>query len=276
MKGEKLSEGKNLTSEAEKLANKSRLVALRMVNKSKTSHIGSALSVMDIISCLYVSNLYSDSKGNDHLRIVFSKGHATTAVYAVLNSLDLISEQMIENYCNDGSQTYGHINHLVHESIELSTGSLGHGLPFGVGMALASKRLNRTEKIVVVMSDGECNEGTTWESALIASHHNLTNLIVIIDRNNIQSFGMTEEVLRLNPFVDKWNSFGWKTKTINGNSCDEILSNLNQVSGPTCLIAETTKGKGVSFMENQLAWHYKSPSDEELILASNEINGHNA
>jgi transketolase len=275
-KGEKLSESTNLTLEAETLATKSRLIALKMVSKSKTSHIGSALSVIDIVSCLYVSNLHLNSKNKDSLRIVFSKGHATTAVYAVLNALGLISDEIIDNYCNDGSQTYGHINHLVHDSIELSTGSLGHGLPFGVGMALASARLHKTEKIVVVMSDGECDEGTTWESALIAAHHKLSNLIVIIDRNNIQSFGHTEEVLQLNPLADKWNSFGWNTKTINGNVCDEILSNLNQFTSPTCLIAETIKGKGVSFMENELAWHYKSPSDAELVKASKEINGPNA
>jgi transketolase len=182
----------------------------------------------------------------------------------VLASIGLISEEELRTYCADGSQFYGHINHHAHSSIELSTGSLGHGLPFGVGLAHAKKICREDGLVFVLMSDGEMNEGTTWESALLANKLNLGNLVCLIDRNRIQSLQSTETTLPLEPLADKWKAFGWEVWNIDGHDFSSMSMIDFKSDKPMVVIAETVKGKGVPWMENQVLWHYKWPNSEEL------------
>ena len=175
---------------------------------------------------------------------------AAAGLYAVLHSLGLLNSDL-DDFCKDNSKIYGHINHLASSHISLSTGSLGHGLPFGVGIALANKLKKSNSKVFVVISDGELNEGTTWESALFAGHHSLSNLVVVIDRNRIQSLGFTEDTLKLDPIDEKWQSFGWNTVEIDGHNYGEILdAAILETTKPLCVVANTIKGKGVTYMEN--------------------------
>jgi transketolase len=273
MKGQELlnlSEQKQIAIDA---ATKSSATALKMTHASKASHIGSALSSIDILASLYALKVDSESENSSKkIRIGFSKGHAAAALYAVLNSFGLITDKAVQTYCKDESLLYGHANHLASPAIELSTGSLGHGFPFMAGMAHAAKlKGDLDSRFFVIISDGECDEGTTWETALIANHFKLNNICVVIDRNQIQSLGRTEEVLPLEPLADKWKSFGWKVKYCNGHDIEALLSAFTEFEGPLCLIANTVKGSGVSFMEDSLEWHYKSPNDDELALALEEL-----
>ena len=254
---------------ASKAAMESRKKALVMTSTAKSSHIGSCLSVIDILTVLFSLKQVSEFNSKDE--VILSKGHAAAALYAVLDTYDLLDSNL-EDFCKDNSQIYGHVNHHASNQIPLSTGSLGHGLPFGVGIAVAKKLKTLNHKTFVVMSDGELNEGTTWESALFAAHSNLTNLVVIIDRNRIQSLGFTEETLKLDPISAKWESFGWNTIEINGHDYHEILkAAVFETTKPLCVIAKTIKGKGVDFMEDTVEWHYKSTNKNELMDAIDQI-----
>lgn len=264
---------KKIIEDARMAAKSSRKNSIRITSATKSSHVGSSLSVIDILAVLF-SMKKNDLESNDDT-VILSKGHAAAALYSVLDFFDYL-DTSLDTYCLDSSLIYGHVNHHASVEISLSTGSLGHGMPFGLGVAIGKRKRNSLAKTYVVISDGEINEGTTWESALIASHMNLSNLVVIVDRNRIQSLGFTEDTLKLEPLIDKWIAFGWNVKEIDGHSYDEILSNLSSNDGrPTCLIANTIKGKGVSFMENTIAWHYKSASELELTQAFAEIDGNN-
>lgn len=259
-----------ILTEAENSALLARISALKMTANARASHIGSCLSVIDILSVLFAVKLRSSSNAKDE--IILSKGHASAALYAVLDVYGELNVSL-DTYCKDASQIYGHVNHHASQHILLSTGSLGHGFPFGVGVSLAKKKLDKNELTVAVISDGELNEGTTWESALIAAHHELSNLIVVVDRNKIQSLGFTEDTLKLEPIIEKFEAFGWETRSIDGHSYEEIYDSVYTPSDkPICVIAATIKGKGVKFMENTIEWHYKSPSNSELIAAISEIN----
>ena len=249
------------------VAKESRISALRMVSAAKAAHIGSSLSVIDILSVIY-----ADVK-NEADVVIVSKGHAAAGTYAVLGNSGQLPIQLLEQYGTDGSTLGGHVNHTGNNAVRLSTGSLGHGLPYGVGIAFAQKRRQSNERTFIVMSDGECDEGTTWESALLASQFELNNLIVVIDRNRIQSLAGTEETLKLEPLDEKWRAFNWQVIEVNGHDHDELSVALNSKVGPLLIIANTTKGKGVSFMENSVLWHYRPPSEEDLLLALSEING---
>jgi transketolase len=264
-------------SAASELAKKARIGILTMTSNAKASHVGSALSVVDILATLYsgVANITPDlCTKKDRDIVILSKGHSAAALYSILALKGFFPLAWLANYCQNSAQLGGHVTSAGVPGIELSTGSLGHGLPYGMGIALARKLDNTSGKIFVVISDGECDEGTTWESALIANQHNLNNLIVIIDRNRIQSLGSTEETLRLEPLADKWESFGWKVVSVNGHSFLELENAVkNHSDTPLCIIAETVKGKGVSFMENSVLWHYRPPDDSQLQLALNEIGG---
>ena len=262
--------------ENEVVARRARKITLKITSFAKNAHIGSCLSCIDILAALFKFKQNSLIQKNTVHEVIVSKGHAAAAVYGVLCAMGEIEESKLDEFCKNGSQFYGHVNHLSHPWIKLSTGSLGHGLPFGIGLAM-SKKLNfdqKNEKIFVLMSDGELNEGTTWESALIANRFNLDNVICVVDRNQIQSFGRTEEVMPLEPLADKWRAFGWKCLTIDGHDQEQILKLLNDHEGPTVILADTVKGKGVSFMEDSLDWHYKSPNSEQLSQALFEIDGH--
>lgn len=256
------------------LASEIRKLVLKMTHHSGASHIGSCFSVLDIVSVLYSSNfdIYLENwKDNKSNRVILSKGHAIAALYAALATKGFFPIGQLDNYCKNGSMLGGHPNHLV-PGVELSTGSLGHGLPYATGIALAKKKLGYGGQVFVIMSDGELDEGTTWESALFAQHNNLCNLTVIVDRNFLQSLESTESTLSLEPLDEKFRSFNWEVETIDGHDHIKLINVLSKTQlKPKLIIAETIKGKGVSFMENEVKWHYKSPNQEEFEKAVKEI-----
>jgi len=255
----------------ETFANICRKEILKMTNRAGASHVASALSVIDILATIYSGalNIRTENKEeSDRDIVILSKGHAASALYAALALKDFFPREWLELYCQNNAPLGGHVTSSGVPGVELSTGSLGHGLPYGLGVALARKLNSEGGKVCVVMSDGECDEGTTWESALLANHHNLDNLLVVIDRNRIQSLTYTEETLKLEPFLDKWKAFGWESYSVDGHNVQELFEVItSKQSGPKCIIAETTKGKGVGFMENSVLWHYKPPNEEELVAA---------
>lgn len=262
----------------QELAVRIRSHVLRMTHRARSSHVGSCLSIADLLAVLYGRVLRLDPHWPDWSerdRFLLSKGHAAAALYAVLAERGFFPAGWLETYCQDDSRLAGHITHYGVPGVEVSTGSLGHGLPIGCGMALAGKREGRPYRVFVLLSDGECDEGSTWEAALFAPHHRLDNLVAIVDYNKIQSLGTVKEVLDLDPLGDKWRAFGWSVREIDGHDYEQIddalLSVPFEAGRPSCIIAHTVKGKGVSFMENQLAWHYKSPSAEELGQALAEL-----
>ena len=256
------------------LAKEARKSIVQMTNSAKASHVASALSVVDILAFLYadLANIGPENLlENNRDIVILSKGHAAAALYSVLALQGFFPITWLDEYCKDGAKLGGHVTSKDVPGVELSTGSLGHGLPFGLGIAYSRKISNTKGKVFVILSDGECDEGTTWESALIAAHHGLNNLVVFIDRNRIQSLAGTEDTLKLEPLAKKWTAFGWNAFEINGHSFEEMKNALQDLSGPTCVIANTVKGKGVKFMEDSVTWHYKSPNEEELKTALLEI-----
>jgi transketolase len=257
-------------TELAKLAGPVRHLILSMTNSAKSSHIGSCFSVVDLLICVYS---YADKDPEN--KIILSKGHAAAAMYAVLSKFGKLKENLNAVYGVDGEKFSGHVSHFVHEDISLSTGSLGHGLPYGAGISLAKKKEENTGKVFVIMSDGEMDEGTTWESALFANHFRLNNLIVFIDRNRLQSLSDTESTIRLEPLKKKWKSFGWQTYEVNAHSYKDLMKLTGKVIAnqkkPVCIIANSIKGYGISFMENSVKWHYKSPNDDELDLGILEL-----
>lgn len=262
-----------------KLSNHIRKKILKMVFNSQTSHIGSSLSIVDILTVLYFKILSADPKNpwsENRDRFILSKGHACASLYATLALKGFFSEEILDTYCLDNGILPGHSTMHCVPGVEVSTGSLGHGLSMGVGMTIAAKHDGSNYRIFVLLSDGECNEGSVWEAAMFAAQYKLDNLIAIIDRNKLQAFGWTEEVVKLEGLKDKWSSFGWAVKEIDGHNFSEIEKTLTQLpfikSKPSVIIANTIKGKGVSFMENQLAWHYKSPNKEQLEIALKELD----
>lgn len=264
--------------EPEALAKKIRLHTLYMIHRAKSSHLGSAYSMADLLAVLYGRILRIDPQkptAPDRDRFVLSKGHACAALYAVLAEQGFFPKQWLQNFYQDGSRLAGHATHVGVPGVEVSTGSLGHGLPLACGMALAAKRGRQAYRVFTLLSDGECDEGSTWEAALFAPHHALDNLIAIVDYNQIQSLGTVKAVLDLEPFAAKWKAFGWAVQEIDGHDCSQIeraLTNLPLAPGkPTCVIAHTVKGKGVSFMENKLLWHYRAPDANEMALALAEL-----
>jgi len=260
------------------LARQIRAHVLRMVHRANASHVGACFSMADILAVLYSSVLRMDvarQDSPDRDRFILSKGHAAAAVYAALAEKGLFPKEWLDTYCQDGSKLAGHITSHGVPGVEVSTGSLGHGLSIGCGMALAGKRDGRPYRVFVLLGDGECDEGSVWEAALFAPHHRLDNLVVIVDHNKIQSFGTVKDVLDLEPLADKWRAFGFAAREIDGHNYEQIDDALTSApfepGKPSVVIAHTIKGKGVSFMENQLAWHYKSPNDEQLAQALAEL-----
>ncbi len=259
------------------LANKIRAQTLTMIHRARSSHIGSSFSMADLLAVLYSGVLRIDPSylnDPDRDRFLLSKGHACAGVYAVLAEKGFFPCEWLLSFYQDGSNLPGHVTRGI-PGIEASTGSLGHGLPIACGMALAGKTDNRSYRVFAVLSDGECDEGSTWEAVLFAPHHRLDNLIAIVDYNKIQSFGNVKEVLNLDPLAQKWHDFGWACKEIDGHDYKQIEEALTSVpfekGKPSCIIAHTVKGKGVSFMEDSLLWHYKSPNDEEFRKAMIEL-----
>lgn len=258
--------------EATKVALSARISVLKMTHQAKASHVGSALSVIDILAALYSSftNLCElETRKKDYL--ILSKGHSAAALYAVLSEKGFFPSSWLEQYCANGAPLGGHVTSTGVPGVILSTGSLGHGLPYGMGIARGLMMQGKNNRVYVVISDGECDEGTTWESALIASQFRISNLCVVIDRNRIQSLGLTEETIQLEPLAQKWVDFGWDVRVIDGHSYSDILSAQIPSDKPLVIIANTIKGKGVSFMEDSVLWHYRSPDSEQLEAALAEL-----
>lgn len=251
---------------------------LKMIHNGRASHVGSSLSIADLLAVLYGGVLNVEASRpdwSDRDRFILSKGHGCAAVYATLAERGFFPKDWLDSYCQNGAHLFGHITSGSIPGVEASTGSLGHGLPIGCGMALAGKRQNRHYRVFAILGDGECDEGSTWEAALFAPHHHLDNLVAIVDYNKIQCIGRVEEVLNLDPLCEKWQAFGWAVREINGHDFEQIekalLSIPFQPGRPSCIIAHTIKGKGVSFMENQIAWHFQCPNDEQLRKALDEL-----
>ena len=260
------------------LARRLRIHALRMTSRGGSSHIGSILSIADILAVLYGEVLQVDPARPDwpqRDRFILSKGHAGAGVYAVLAERGFFPVERLEQHYQDGSMLSGHISHKGVPGVEFSTGSLGHGLPVGAGMAYGAQLDGRSHRVVVLLSDGECDEGSNWEAILFAAHHRLVRLLAIIDYNKIQSLDSVERTLALEPFADKWRAFGWRVLEADGHDHVALRSALTQPPDadgrPTVLLAHTVKGKGVSFMENKVLWHYRTARDGEFDAALKEL-----
>lgn len=260
-------------------ANEIRKWVLNMTSRAKSGHTGTNFSTADLLAVLYGGIL--NVRPEEPMwplrdRFILSKGHGCAAVYATLALRGFFPLDWLETYYQDGGKLAGHITHKGVHGVEASTGSLGHGLPIGCGMALAGKRNQESWRTFVLLSDGELDEGSNWEAILFAAHHQLDNLIAIIDYNKLQSLTWVKDTLNLEPLADKWKAFGWSVKTIDGHDAGAIETVLKSIpfepGKPSCVIADTVKGKGVSFMENKNLWHYRSANEEELALAMKELN----
>jgi transketolase len=271
-----------MTAKTLDLATQIRINVLRMVHKANASHVGSCFSIADILAVLYGKHLslnLNDPKWPDRDRFILSKGHSCAAVYAALALIGYIPLKQLETYGEDGSELMAHISHKI-PGVDFSTGSLGHGLPFAVGKALAAQKQGCKWRVIALLSDGEMDEGSNWEALMFAAHHKLDNLVAIIDYNKLQSLTTVAQTLGLEPLGAKLQAFGWSVQQVDGHEHEQLntaLSSLPWKTGkPSVLIAHTTKGKGVSFMENQVEWHYKSPNIEQLAQALAELETNNA
>lgn len=255
---------------SEQLAWKIRRHGIEMTHISQSSHIGSILSVADIIAVLYSDIAHvnpRDPDMNDRDRVILSKGHAGAAIYAALAELGFFDVEELRTHCADGSRLSGHVSHKGVPGVEFSTGSLGHGLSVAAGMAYSAKKDNAQHRVYVICGDGECDEGAVWEAALVANHYRLSNLVAVIDYNKMQSLDFCENTISLSPFADKWKAFGWNVIEIDGHDHDALRSAYikakSSTNKPTVIIAHTIKGKGISFMENDILWHYRFPHEGE-------------
>lgn len=262
------------------LARRIRRHAVEMTNRGKSSHVASVLSMADILAVLYGRVVRKDPlnpRWVDRDRVILSKGHAGAGIYAALAESNFFPVEKLKTHYQDGSDLSGHVSHKGIPGVELSTGSLGHGLPVACGMAKVGKLDRRDYRVYCILSDGECDEGTNWEAALFAAHHRLSNLTAIVDYNKIQSLAPVAETLALEPFAEKWRSFGWDVEEVDGHDHEQLGSVLAPrppgAKLPQCVIAHTIKGKGVSFMENSVLWHYRSPQGEEYARACAELDG---
>ncbi len=266
--------------DTEKLALSIRKHAVIMTHLGKSSHIGSILSIADIVAVLYGKILRKrpqELDWPDRDRFILSKGHAGAGLYAALAETGYFPTDWLQGHCANGSKLCGHVSHIGIPGVELSTGSLGHGLSVGAGMAYAFRHDDKAHRVFVLMSDGECDEGSNWEAILFAGHHKLSNLIAIVDYNKIQSLAPVKETLGLEPFVEKWRAFGWNVKEVDGHNHVELSVCLNVIpadgDSPVCVIAHTVKGKGISFMEDSVLWHYRTPQGKEFDAAMAELEG---
>ncbi|NLI21857.1 MAG: transketolase [Clostridiales bacterium] len=262
------------------LAYRVRRHALDMTNRGGTSHIGAIFSMADIVAVLYADVMHYDPKnpklpGRD--RLVLSKGHAGAGIYAVLAESGFFPVSELETHCQNGSRLSGHVSHKGVPGVEVSTGSLGQGMPMAMGMAMAGKMNGQPHTVFCIIGDGECDEGAVWESALIANQFKLDNFVVTVDFNKIQSITTVEDTIKLEPLDQKWASFGWRAIRVDGHdhaalhrAYAEALAARGQ-GQPIVVIADTVKGKGVSFMENDVLWHYRTARGEEYDAAVKEL-----
>ncbi|PAD66124.1 transketolase [Bacillus sp. 7586-K] len=255
-----------------------RMDLLTMIYNARTGHTGGSLSNTDILTVLYYKIMNIDPSNpnwDERDRYVQSKGHSVESLWAILADKGFFPKEELKTFSQFGSRLIGHPNNKV-PGIEMNTGALGHGLPISVGMALAAKMDGKSYKVYTLMGDGEQAEGSVWEGAMAAAQYKLDNLIAIIDRNKLQITGSTEDVMALEPLPDKWRSFGWEVIEVDGHDVEqlvEVFSHTPKVEGkPTMVIANTVKGKGISFAENVGAWHHHVPTKEEYDLAMDELS----
>ena len=253
---------------------------LEMTHLSRGSHIGAIFSLAEIMATLYTGVLNvnpADPAMPDRDRLILSKGHAGAAVYAALAERGFFPVEELKTHYANGSRLSGHVSHKGVPGVEFSTGSLGHGLPAAAGMALGAKKDHTPWRVYCVLGDGECDEGAVWEAALQARQFALDNLIAVVDFNRMQSLDFCENTLALEPFADKWRAFGWRAIEADGHDVDALRAAFDEAKGnlgggqPTVIIAKTVKGKGVSFMENNILWHYRTPQGEEYEAALKEL-----
>jgi transketolase len=264
--------------ELEVIASKIRGSLVKITHEGKAAHIGSALSCIDILVVLYwkVLNLDKDNiTRHDRNRFIMSKGHGIGALYATLGFKKVFNKELLKAYCRPGSVLEEHPGPESPAGVEVASGSLGHGLSLGVGMALAGKMQKLDYTVTVLLSDGECNEGSVWEAAMYAKKRSLNRLCAIIDFNKWQATGRSCEVSGLEPFVDKWKAFGWDTYEIDGNSMSELVKTFKTIDNKqnmlSVVVAHTVKGKGISFMEDDNNWHYRVPDKKDVQMALKEL-----
>lgn len=266
-------------SRCTRLSRSVRATMLDLCYKTRTGHIGSSFSIAEILTALYFGFMSVDPKDPENPSrdiFILSKGHACAALYTVLAARGFMSIDDLNGFAVNGGLLERHPNRDTRRGIEASTGSLGHGLSMGAGMALAARKDGINKKVYVLLGDGELNEGSVWEAAMFAGHHGLDNLVAIVDVNGIQALGRTEEVLDMRPLPDKWAAFGWGVREVDGHDMGDIFGALGSLpfsSGrPSVISARTTKGKGVSFMEDELLWHYRAPGRQEYLDALKELS----
>jgi transketolase len=259
------------------MARQVRLDVLEMTHRSGASHVGTCFSIADIIATLYGTVLRVDPEAPgwpERDRFILSKGHGCAALYSALVQRGFFPRERLDGFYADGGSLFGHITHKGVPGVEASTGSLGHGLPIASGMALWAARRGQSHRVVALLSDGECDEGSTWEAAMFAGHHRLAQLTAIVDYNHIQSLTSTDDTVSLEPLDDRWRSFGWEARVVDGHDLEALLTALTEPSRegrPIAVIARTTKGRGVSFMEHQVLWHYRAPDADEYARARREL-----
>jgi len=262
---------------AASIADSIRHTTIEQSKRAHIGHIGSALSIADILGALFAGPL-ADVQANDpdRHRLVLSKGHAALALYGALHATGRITRAELDTYCADGSRLAGHPEHVQH-GVDFSTGSLGHGLSLAAGAALAARLDGSSRYAFAVLSDAELNEGSVWEAAMFAAHHGLANLVVVVDVNGQQALGYTQDVLDLEPLAEKWRSFRWDVHELDGHDPEALGSTLDRLEmangQPHIVLARTVFGNGISFMESRIEWHYLPMSDSEYSMASAELMG---
>jgi len=255
-----------------------RKLIFRTICKGGGGHIPASLSIVEILTVLYyeVLNIYPKNPKNlDRDRFILSKGHAGVTLYAILADKGFFKKEHLDTFGKCGTILGGHPDMYKIPGVEASTGALGHGFPFGVGIALAGKLDKKNFRVFTLVGDGECQEGSIWEAAMFAPQRKLDNLTVIIDYNKFQALDKLEEIISIDPLADKWRAFGWEVKEIDGHNMQEMKDLFRSVPfvkyKPNLVIAHTIKGKGISFMENEPIWHYRMPNKEEMKIACNEL-----
>lgn len=264
--------------EMHRIASLIRQDVIALSHKAGTPHLGSSLSCIDILTALYWSVMRvnpSEPNQNERDRFILSKGHAALALYVTLAERGFFSKEVLNTYNCDGGRLAEHPGPGCVPGVEAATGSLGHGLPLGIGMALAARFKRSPSRIFVLLGDGECNEGSVWEAAMMAPIHNLSHLAIIVDYNKWQATARSNETMCLAPLAAKWQAFGWETCEVDGHDIGQLVEVLHQVptssKKPLAIIAHTIKGRGVSFMEDDNNWHYRIPSAEEVCQAVREL-----
>lgn len=261
-----------------KIADKVRYETIKLVHETKTAHLGSCLSCIDILIVNYFSNLILKSKVNNKSLLkdtfILSKGHAAPALYVVLQMKGYISKKLLKTYAKPNSYLEEHPNIKIN-GVLVSSGSLGHGLSYAAGIALGDKIKKEKNNHIVLLSDGECNEGSTWEAAMFITGKKINNILAFIDCNKWQATERTNNIMKLEPMKEKWKSFGWNTYEIDGHNYTSLISVIKKFKKnpkPTAVVCRTIKGKGISFMEDDILWHYRSPDNEEFKKSIKELN----